>query len=134
MKGKLTFTNILLCILTISVLWLAAEISYMQDQGSAFMQNSDSGYTIIKTRFGNFPVIVSKTKAVTDGTEITLTIINPMVIHFGDAKVSIDINGTIETKTLNLSPSVNTAKFKVAPLKRGDPINVSLELNQIYFK
>ncbi len=133
-KPNSTFTNIWLFILTLAVIWLAFDNGSPPVEGSAYMQNSDGGYTTIESRFGNFPVSVSETKPIGDGTEITLKIINPLVIHFLDAKVSVDANGTLESKTVNLAPNANTAKFKVAPLKRGDPIRISLELDKIGFK
>ncbi len=133
-EPRFKWANVYLCLLTIAVIWLALELGSLKDTGSAYMQNSDSGYTAIRTRFGNFPVLVSETKAAKDGTEMTLTIVNPLVIHFNDARVSVETNGTIESKTIDLAPSSNTAKFKVAPLNRGDTIKVYLDLDGIAFK
>lgn len=133
-KKRFPMTNFLLGILIIAVIWLGGMVGYLTDTGSIYIQNSDSGYNLLKTNYGPFPVSISKTKAVKDGTELTLTIINPLVIYFKDAKVVVEAYGTTESKTLDLSPSSNVVKFSVAPLNRGDEIKVSLELNRIYFK
>jgi hypothetical protein len=134
MKTSVTFTNCLLLFLIIVVIWLAIQVGMMSDRGYVLMPNSDSGYMVIETKFGNFPISITKTKPVKDGTEISLTVINPLVIHFGDAKVSVNVRGSVESARLNLAPSVNTTKLTVPSLERGETIEVSLELDKIYFK
>ena len=133
-KKRFPMTNFLLGILIIAVIWLGAVVGYITDTGSIYIQNSDSGYSLLKTNYGPFPVSISKTKAVKDGTELTLSIINPLVIYFKEATVVIEAYGSTESKVVDLSPSANEVKFNVAPLNRGDEIKVSLHLNRIYFK
>lgn len=133
-KKRFPITNVLLGILIVAVIWLGGMVGYITDTGSVYIQNSDSGYSLLKTNYGPFPVSISKTKAVKDGTELTLTIINPLVIYFKEANVVIEAYGTTESKLVDLAPSANEVKFNVAPLNRGDEIKVSMELNRIYFK
>lgn len=130
-KKRFPATNLLLGFLIIAVIWLGGEVAMLNDKGSVYIQNSDNGYTLLKTPYGNFPIGISETKPVKDGTEITLTIVNPLVIKFRDARVKIEAYGTTESKTLDLDPSINKVKFKVAPLNRGDEIRVFLELDRI---
>lgn len=134
MKKHLKFSNFLLLFLTLAVLGLFGEIVNLTPDSTAYMPNTDSGFSYIKTDFGTFPVLIDDIKAADDSTQLTLILINPTNIHFADAGISIAVNGTVETERMNLLPSSNEVKFKIPPIDRGHPIEVSLELDRIYFK
>ncbi|MGB4106871.1 MAG: hypothetical protein WBK55_03650 [Alphaproteobacteria bacterium] len=133
MRKHLSFTNVLLFLLIITVLWLIGEIPVAD--GTVYMPNTDTaGFNILQTQYGNFPVAIDKTKPVEKGTELSVILINPLNINFSEAVVSVHANDAVETVRMNLAPSVNTAKFKLPPVERGETLKITLELDKIYFK
>lgn len=134
MKKHITFSNLLLFLLTITVLWLVNEKTNINYDGTVYIPNQDGRFMLIKTDYGGFPIHIDKTKTVDDRTELNLILINPFIIHFGGAVISAHVDGTIETERMNLVPGVNNLKFKIPPIERGDIIEITLELNKVYFK
>lgn len=134
MKKYIIFNNIVLIFLTITVLWLVNKTDGISYEGRVYVPNTDGGFTLIKTDYGGFPVLIDKTKPVEDGTELSFILINPFNIHFGDAKISVGVNGTVESIRMDLLPSVNRVKFNVPFIERGQLIEIKLSLNRIYFK
>ncbi len=131
---KISFSSILLVFLSLITIWLTGEVMFLKPDNTAYMQNIDSGYAPIRTIFGIFPVSIVSNKTTNDRTELSVVLINPLNIHFADAQISADVNGTVETVTMNLIPSANKIKFKVPPIQVGDPVTIRLELNRVYIK
>jgi hypothetical protein len=134
MRKSITFKNALLFFLTITVLWLVYETKNVSYNGTAYMKNKDSGFTIIKTDYSGFPVTIEETKSVNDRTELSLILINPLNVHFSDAELSVHVYTTVETVKLNLAPGTNIAKFKIPYIEADHPIKITLGLKRVYFK
>lgn len=136
MQKKITFTNILLLLLSLSVLWLIDVVTTMMDVGptnTVYMQNTDTSFVLLDTAYGAFPIKISESKTVSDRTEITLGLLNPFNTNFADAEISLHVGQTIETVTMNIVPNINKAKFKIPPIQRGEPIKITLKLEKISF-
>lgn len=133
MKQYITFTNILLVVLIAVVLWLLGAVADLHPSGTVYTQNQDNGYVPIRTHFGLFPTLIEKIASKDDGAELSLAIVNPTTIHFEDAKIFVHIRDVVEMKKINLVPGGNKAKLKIPSIERGDPIQISLELNEVNF-
>lgn len=131
---KFSFQNILLAILFIVVLSLFFKIDDLSSDGTIYMPNTDSGFLLIKTEYGSFPISITETKPIDDGTQLSLILINPLTTHFKDAQLFIEFESMHESVTMDLKPGSNAAKLKISRLERGDLIKIKLKLDQIYFK
>ena len=134
MRKLITFQNVLLLILTIMVTWLFFDVTNTSYDGSVLITNQEKGFALIKTDYGGFPVSIAETKKIDDGTKLTLTVINPFVIHFSQAIISVDVYGTTDSVEMNLTPGLNKAEFKVPFIERGEYVEVSLEVRELFTK
>ena len=133
MQKYFKFSNVLLFFLTLAVLWLIGEVTYQGLVDDAnFLQNSDVGYVTLATKFGRFPIVVDDTVTGDAGTKITFNIINPVTIHFKEAGISLIVNGTLEKKSVDLSPGLNRVEFDVSPMDRGETFQMYIDLDKIY--
>ena len=133
MRKFISIQNILLIILSVTVLLLVFKVFSISSIGTTYLQNNDGGFNIVETSYGGFPVKIDETKAVDDGTQLTLDIVNPFNIHFANAEISVSVYDTTETVTMNLLPSTNRAQFRVPFIQRGHPIDITLKVDKIYF-
>lgn len=134
MENMFSFRNLLLIFLTITVLWLVFKVVDVAPDNSVYLRSTDGSFFVIKTVYAGFPTIIDEIKQIDDGTELSITLINPLNVHFADAEISIEVNGTTEKVRKDLAPSTNKLKLKIPPIMRGDPIKVSLLLDKVYFK
>ena len=57
---------------------------------------------------------------------------NPVTIHFKEAGISLIVNGTLEKKSVDLSPGLNRVEFDVSPMDRGETFQMYIDLDKIY--
>lgn len=133
MKEKLSFRNIFLFLLTLVVYWSVDQIMILKEKNFVYAPNTDSGYFIIKTEFGGFPVVIDDSKTSNGATDLTLSLVNPLNIRFREAELSVQVNDTIETIRMDIIPGRNKTKMKISPIERGQPLMFSLKLDKIIF-
>jgi len=132
MKKSFIFLLITLFVLINASLFV--ELSNLSPDNTVYIPNQENDYAVIKTQHGAFPVSISATKKIDDGTELSIILINPVNIYFAEAEFLAQTTYTPSRVTIDIVPGMNVLKIKVPFIERGELIKISLNMDKIYFK
>ncbi|GEM_PF-5825149 len=100
---------------------------------SVTLPYTGKGYQILKTDYTSFLVSITESVPTRNGVELSISVTNPSLFNFTDAKFTMVINDRQEVVTQTIMPRFNIVKFLIAPIEESEIENLELhiELNRV---